>query len=45
LIVVPARSLADAVVDRPPRSLVLRAGRIAAEGGVVSTALKDIGAA
>ncbi len=45
LVVVPARSLADAVVDRPPRSLVLRAGRIAAEGGVVSTALKDIAAA
>jgi hypothetical protein len=30
----------DAVADRPPRLLVLRAGRIAAERGVASAALK-----
>ena len=39
LVVVEAASVADAVVDRPPRSLVLRAGRIAAERGVPSAAL------
>ena len=42
LIVVEAASIADAVVDRPPRSLVLRAGRIAAEQGVASAALKEV---
>jgi cytosine/creatinine deaminase len=42
LVVVPAPSIADAVVDRAPRSLVLRAGRIAAERGVVSAALADV---
>jgi cytosine deaminase len=41
LVVVPAASIADAVVDRPPRSLVLRAGRVAAERGVASAALKE----
>ena len=34
LVAVEAPSVADAVVDRPPRLLVLRAGRIAAERGV-----------
>ncbi len=38
-------SVADAVVDRPSRSLVLRAGRVAAEQGVASAALKDVGIA
>jgi hypothetical protein len=33
---------ADAVVDRPQRSLVLRAGRIAAERGAASGALKTL---
>ena len=42
LVVVAARSVADAVVDRPPRALVLRAGRVAAERGVTSAALKDV---
>jgi cytosine deaminase len=42
LVVVPARSIADAVVDRPPRALVLRAGRIAAEHGVAAAALKEV---
>ena len=42
LVVVAARSVADAVVDRPPRALVLRAGRVAAERGVASVALKDV---
>src|SRR5580658_6418456 len=42
LVVVEAGSVADAVVDRPPRSLVLRAGRTAAERGVASAALKDV---
>ena len=41
LVVVPAPRIADAVVDRPPRALVLRAGRIAAERGVASPALKE----
>jgi cytosine deaminase len=41
LVVVPAASVADAIVDRPPRTLVLRAGRIAAEHGVVSAALDE----
>jgi cytosine deaminase len=42
LAVVPAQSIADAVIDRPPRFLVLRAGRIAAERGVASAALKEV---
>jgi cytosine deaminase len=42
LVVVAAASVADAVIDRPPRSLVLRAGRIAAERGVASEALKQV---
>jgi cytosine deaminase len=42
LVAVAAPSVADAVVDRPPRSLVLRAGRVAAERGVVSAALKGM---
>jgi cytosine/creatinine deaminase len=42
LVVVAASSVADAVVDRPSRSLVLRAGRIAAERGVVSAALEQV---
>ena len=42
LVAVEAASVADAVVDRPPRSLVLRAGRIAAERGVPSVALASI---
>ncbi len=43
LVVVAAASVADAVVDRPLRSLVFRAGRIAAERGVGSEALKEVG--
>jgi cytosine deaminase len=35
VIVVEAASVADAVVDRPPRWLVLRAGRVVAERGVL----------
>jgi cytosine deaminase len=42
LVVVPAPSVADAVADRPPRTLVLRAGRIAAARGVVSAALEEV---
>ena len=42
LLVVPAPSIAGAVVDRPPRALVLRGGRIAAERGVVSAALQEV---
>ena len=42
LVVVAAASVADAVIDRPPRSLVLRAGRIAAENGVVAAALQEV---
>ena len=42
LVAVEAASVADAVVDRPPRSLVVRAGRIAAERGVPSVALASI---
>ena len=41
-IAVDAASVADAVVDRPPRRLVIRAGRIAAERGVPSAALERI---
>ena len=40
LVAVEAASIADAVVDRPRRRLVLRAGRIAAERGVPSTPLE-----
>jgi hypothetical protein len=39
---VAAASVADAVVERPRRALVLRAGRIAAEQGVPSAALRDV---
>ena len=42
LVAVEASSVADAVVDRPPRSLVLRAGRIAAERGIPSAALASV---
>ncbi len=42
LVVVEAASVADAVVVRPPRSLVLRAGRIAAERGVPSAELASV---
>jgi len=42
LVAVEAASVADAVVDRPPRKLVIRAGRIAAERGVPSAALERI---
>jgi cytosine/creatinine deaminase len=42
LVAVEAASIADAVADRPPRSLVLRGGRIAAEQGVLSTALASV---
>jgi cytosine deaminase len=35
VIVIEAASVADAVVDRPPRWLVLRAGRVVAERGVL----------
>jgi cytosine/creatinine deaminase len=42
LVVVEAASVADAVVDRPPRSLVLRAGRVAAERGVPAAALASV---
>jgi cytosine deaminase len=42
LVAVDAASVADAVVDRPSRRLVIRAGRIAAERGVASGALASI---
>ena len=42
LVAVEAASVADAVVDRPARTLVLRAGRIAAERGVPSAALASV---
>jgi cytosine deaminase len=42
LVVVAAASVADAVIDRPPRSLVLRAGRVGAENGVAATALQEV---
>jgi cytosine/creatinine deaminase len=35
VVVIEAASVADAVVDRPPRWLVLRAGRVVAERGVL----------
>ena len=43
LVAVEAASVADAVIERPPRKLVIRAGRIAAERGVPSAALKTSG--
>ncbi len=42
LVAIEATSVADAVVDRPPRLLVLRAGRVAAERGVASKALNEV---
>jgi cytosine deaminase len=42
LVAVEAASVADAVIDRPPRKLVIRAGRVAAERGVPSAALTEI---
>jgi len=42
LVAVESVSVADAVVDRPPRTLVLRGGRIAAERGVPSAALASV---
>ena len=42
LVALEAASIADAVVDRPQRSLVLRAGRVAAERGVPSAGLLSI---
>jgi cytosine deaminase len=42
LVAVAAPSVADAVVDRPPRALVLCAGRIAGERGFASAALKEV---
>jgi len=39
LVALDAASVPDAVVDRPPRALVFRGGRLAAEGGVVSRAV------
>jgi cytosine deaminase len=42
LVAVEAASVADAVVDRPPRRLVIHAGRIAAERGVASAALNGV---
>ena len=42
LVVVAAASVADTVINRPPRSLVLRAGRIAAENGVAAAALQEV---
>jgi cytosine/creatinine deaminase len=42
LVALAAPSIADAVIDRPVRALVLRAGRVAAEHGVASAALKAV---
>jgi cytosine/creatinine deaminase len=42
LVAIETTSIADAVVDRPRRFLVLRAGRIAAEQGDASAALKKV---
>ena len=42
LVVVAAASVADTVINRPPRSLVLRAGRTAAENGVAAAALQEV---
>jgi len=43
LVAVEAASVADAVIERPPRKFVVRAGRIAAERGVPSVGLKASG--
>jgi cytosine/creatinine deaminase len=45
LVAVEAACIADAVVDRPTRKLLIRAGRIAAEGGVPSAELKGVAVA
>ena len=45
LVAVEAASVADAVIERPPRRLVVRAGRIAAERGVPSASVKEIAVA
>ena len=45
LVVVDSLSVADAVIDRPPRTLVLRAGRVAAEQGILAGDLPWVGAA
>jgi cytosine deaminase len=42
LVAVEAASVADAVIDRPQRKLVIRAGRIAAERGAPSAALAEV---
>jgi cytosine/creatinine deaminase len=42
LVAVEAASIADAVVDRPPRSLVMRGGRVVAERGVLSDEIASI---
>ncbi len=42
LVAVKAENIADAVVDRPPRSLVVRAGRVAFEEGIPSSALVSL---
>ena len=42
LVAVEAASVADALIERPPRRLVIRAGRVAAERGVPSAALAAI---
>jgi cytosine/creatinine deaminase len=42
LVAVETPSVADAVVDRPLRKLVIRAGRVAAERGVPSAALAEV---
>jgi cytosine deaminase len=39
LVALDAASVPDAVVNRPPRALVFREGRLAAEGGAVSRAV------
>ena len=39
LVALDTASVPDAVVDRPPRALVFREGRLAAEGGAVSRAV------
>jgi cytosine/creatinine deaminase len=42
LVAIEAAGIADAVADRPPRALVLRGGRVAAERGVPSAALAAV---
>ena len=42
LVAIESPSVGDAVVERPPRRLVIRAGRIAAERGVPSAALNGV---